>query len=232
MIIDPHFINQKLCVKNGFVVDPNSHELSNEFMEENKKYYQNIEDYDWVKVADDFRGLEAILHRWREKSLLKLWQDYHRGKKLLDAGCGTGLMLRHFPKASVGLDINPRNLKKAKIHAPQAKLVLGDIEKIPFKNNLFSTIICTEVLEHLPKPDVALKEIFRVLQKGGFLIGSVPAKNPIWNLRFLSSTHPGEPYHRLYHKDEITNLLFRFGKINFLKRGDLGMNFFFVVEKK
>lgn len=231
-MIDTHFINRKLCQENGFVADPSTQESSKEFMAENKKYYQDIENYDWVKVADDFRGLEAILHRWREKSLLKLWQDYHRGRKLFDAGCGTGLMLRHFPEASIGLDINPRNLKKAKIHAPQAKLVLGDIEKIPFKNNSFSTIVCTEVLEHLPTPSVALKEIFRVLEKGGLLIGSVPAKNLIWNLRFLSSTHPGEPYHRLYEEKEITNLLSQFGKITFLRRGDMGMNFFFVVTKE
>jgi ubiquinone/menaquinone biosynthesis C-methylase UbiE len=231
-MIDSQFINQKLCQKNGFIDDPNSQESSEEFIVENKKYYQDIENYDWVKVADDFRGLEAILHRWREKSLLKLWQKYHRGEKLLDAGCGTGLMLRHFPKASIGLDINPRNLKKAKIHAPQAKLVLGDIEKIPFKNNSFSTIVCTEVLEHLPKPEVAIKEIFRVLEKGGLLIGSVPAKNLIWNLRFLSSTHPGEPYHRLYEEKEIKNLISSLGQIIFLEHGDMGMNFFFVVEKK
>jgi ubiquinone/menaquinone biosynthesis C-methylase UbiE len=231
-MIDPHFINQKLCQKNGFVADPNSSRLSKEFVSENKKYYQDIEDYDWVKVADDFRGLEAILHRWREKSLLKLWEKYHRGGNFLDAGCGTGLMLRHFPESSIGLDINPRNLKKAKIHAPQAKLVLGDIEKIPFNNNNFSTVVCTEVLEHLPTPSIALKEIFRVLEKGGLLIGSVPAKNFIWNLRFLSSTHPGEPYHRLYGEKEIRNLLSQFGKILLLKRGDMSMNFFFVVEKK
>lgn len=231
-MIDPHFINQKLCQKNGFIADPNSSETSKEFIAENKEYYQKIEDYDWVKVADDFRGLEAILHRWREKSLLKLWQKYHRGEKFLDAGCGTGLMLRHFPKASIGLDINPRNLNKAKIHAPYAKLVLGDIEKIPFKNNSFSTVVCTEVLEHLPTPIVALKEIFRVLGKGGLLIGSVPAKNIIWNLRFLSSTHPGEPYHRLYEEKEIIDLLSQFGNALLLERGDMGMNFFFVVEKR
>lgn len=225
-MIDPHFINEKLCQKNGYVLD------SNEFIAENKKYYQEIEDYDWVKVADDFRGLEAILHRLREKSLLKLWKKYHKGKKFLDAGCGTGLMLRHFPKASIGLDINPRNLIKAKIHAPYAKLVLGDIEKIPFNNNSFSTIVCTEVLEHLPRPSIALKEIFRVLEKGGLLIGSVPAKNLIWNLRFLSSTHPGEPYHRLYEEKELRSLLSQFGKILLLKKGDMAMNFFFVIEKK
>jgi ubiquinone/menaquinone biosynthesis C-methylase UbiE len=231
-MIDPQFINQKLCQENGFVDDPNSLKSSEEFITENKKYYQDIENYDWVKIADDFRGLEAILHRWREKTLLKLWQKYHWGEKLLDAGCGTGLMLRHFPEASIGLDINPRNLKKAKIHAPKAKLVLGDIEKIPFNNNTFSTIVCTEVLEHLPVPSVALKEIFRVLGKEGLLIGSVPAKNLIWNFRFLSSTHPGEPYHRLYEEKEIKNLLAQFGNILLLKKGDMGMNFFFVVEKR
>ena len=80
MMIDTHFINQKLCQENGYIADPDSQESSKEFIEENKKYYQNIENYDWVKVADDFRGLEAILHRLREKSLLEKQMDNEKKK--------------------------------------------------------------------------------------------------------------------------------------------------------
>ncbi len=195
----------------------------------NKRYYQEIENYDWVEVVDNFLGLEAVLHRLRERETLRLIKKFGLNK-FLDAGCGTGLNLRHLPSGSVGLDINPRNLQRAKKYAPQVKLVLGDIEKMPFNNHSFRSVICTEVLEHLLKPQKALKEIFRVLIPKGLLIGSVPTRHPLWFFRFLSSTHPGEPYHHHYQKQEIQTLFNNKGKILRLNKSCLGMSWFFVVE--
>lgn len=221
-----NFIDYKFCVQNGFHTD-----LSiKEFTRENKRYYQEVENYDWVKVTDRFQGLEAILHRLREKETLSLVRKFAKGNKYLDAGCGTGLILRHLPSDSYGLDINPRNLRLAKSYAPKARLVLGDIEKIPFPDKKFTTIICTDVLEHLLQPQKAVNEIFRILSDDGILIGSVPAQNWLWRLRFLSSTHPGEPYHRLYKKSEVRNLLNGKGKILKINNGCLFMNLFFVVK--
>ena len=195
----------------------------------NKRYYQEKEDYDWVEAASHWKGLESILHSLREKSTKKLIKRFSQGDKFLDAGCGTGLILRHLPKGAVGLDINPRHLAKAKKYSPDSILVLGDIEKMPFPDSFFSTVICTEVLEHLPSPQKAVREVRRVLAPGGVLIGSLPAKNPIWKLRFLSSTHPGEPYHKEYRKKEIIKL-FSEQKIIFLKPASFFMSWNFVVE--
>ncbi|MCL4382166.1 MAG: class I SAM-dependent methyltransferase [Patescibacteria group bacterium] len=220
------FVNWKFCAKNGLTVDISTEK----FVKENKRYYQELEDYDWVEVANRFRGLETILHCLRERETLKLVKEFGKEGKFLDVGCGTGLILRHLPPDSIGLDINPRNLRRAKTHAPQAKLVLGDIEKMPFSGQAFKAVICTDVLEHLIHPQKALSEILRVLTPKGILIGSVPAQNPIWHLRFLSSTHPGEPYHRIFKKREVQALFNNQGKILRLKRGCFGMNFFFVVE--
>lgn len=225
--VEMKFVNQKFCAQNGFSLNPSFEE----FTQDNKRYYQEIEDYDWVEVTDRFRGLEAILHRLRERQSLRLLEEFGRGKKFLDAGCGTGLILRHLPSGSVGLDINPRNIRRAKKHAPKAKLALGDIERMPFTNQSFTTVVCTEVLEHLPEPEKAIKEIFRVLEPYGVLIGSVPAQNPLWRLRIFSSTHPGEPYHRLYQKKEVEALFNDQDKILRLTRECFWMSFFFVIEK-
>jgi len=224
--LEMDFVDRKFCAKNGVSLD-----LSfEEFIQENRRYYQEEEDYDWVEVADHFRGLEAIFHRLRERQASKLVKEFEAGNKFLDAGCGTGLILRHLPAGSVGLDINQRNTRRAKKHAPRAKLVLGDIQEMPFADASFTTIVCTDVLEHLLEPQKALEEIFRILAPQGIAIGSVPAQNPIWRLRFLSSTHPGEPYHRLYKKQEVKALFDGKGKILELKRRCFLMNFFFVVE--
>lgn len=211
-------------------INPKYVDTTKDFCTLNKDYYRFGEDYDWVDVVDRVRGLEAIIHFLRARKTLKLIKKFKAKKKFLDVGCGTGLILRHLPAGSVGLDINPKNIERAQKHAPGKRLVEGDIEKMPFAANSFSTIICTDVLEHLPEPRPALKEIFRVLVKNGLFIGSVPAKNFIWKFRFLSSTHPGEPYHRLYTHAHIKKLLAGFGKILFLARNTLGSNYFFVIH--
>jgi ubiquinone/menaquinone biosynthesis C-methylase UbiE len=205
--------------------------FNKKFISLNKDYYKFIEDYDWVCVTDQFKGLESFFHKSREFLVRRLIQKYNRGEKFLDAGCGTGLILRHLPKGSIGIDINPRNIKKAKTHAPKAKIVLADIEKIPFKDNTFSTIICTEVIEHQPNPTKTISELYRVLKPGGVLIGSVPSKMPIWNLRFLSSTCPhGEPFHKNFQKFELKKIFSKF-KIKKLNLSVFGMSYFFVLEK-
>lgn len=202
------------------------------FIEENKKYYQDIEDYDWVEVSDHYRGLESFFHKLREFLIKNLIKNHSRGKIFLDAGCGTGLILRHLPKGSTGVDINPRNIKKAKKHAPHAKVILSDIENLPFKNNHFTTIVCTEVIEHQPNPIPTVKELKRVLKKGGVLIGSVPSVSPVWFLRFLSSTCPrGEPFHKNFLQKELRSIFKEFNILH-LKTSVFGMSHFFVLEKK
>lgn len=205
--------------------------VTKKFLELNKDYYRFIEDYDWVEVTDKFQGLESFFHKLREWAVLKIIDKYKKGEKILDAGCGTGLILRNLPKGSFAVDINPRNIKRAKKHAPFAEIIEADIEKTPFKNNEFTTVVCTEVLEHLPNPKHALLEFKRILQKDGVIIGSVPSASPIWFLRFLSSTCPrGEPYHKNYKKGELVDLFDGF-KISYLKRSNFGMSYFFVLQK-
>lgn len=202
-----------------------------EFIQFNKNYYKYIEKYDWVDVVDNFKGLESIFHRLRQFLILRLIRKYKKGSKILDAGCGTGLILRKLPRNTIGVDINPRNIKKAKIHAPRAKVIKADIEKLPFKDGVFTTIISTEVIEHQPNPAPTVKELKRVLKNGGVIIGSVPAISPIWFFRFLSSTCPrGEPFHKNFRKQELEKLFKEFNIIK-LSRAVFGMSYFFVLEK-
>jgi SAM-dependent methyltransferase len=174
-----------------------------------KDYYRNVETYDWVVVTDQLQGPEAFFHRNRERVVRGLVRKYARPDlPILDAGCGTGLNLRHLPAGSVGLDINPRNVETVTRRLPHQQCVLGDVEAMPFADASFGTVVCTEVLEHVPDPRRALAEIRRVLMPGGVLIGSVPARSWVWRLRFLSSTCPGdEPFHNEYTPPEVRALL-------------------------
>ncbi len=172
-----------------------------------KDYYREVEAYDWVDVADRFLGLEAIFHRNRAWVVRRLVRKYGAAP-FLDAGCGTGLNLRHLPPGSTGIDINPRNVAIIQKRLPQQQIVLGDVEAMPFEDGSFATVLSTEVLEHVPDTSKAIAEIRRVLKPGGTFIGSTPAKSPIWKLRFLSSTCPhDEPFHNEYTTAELGAML-------------------------
>ena len=174
-----------------------------------KDYYRDVETYDWVDVADNLRGLEAFFHRNRARVVRKLIATYATpDAPILDAGCGTGLNLRHLPKGSVGIDINPRNVELLQERLPDHRIVEGDVEHLPFADGSFGTVLCTEVIEHIPEPALALSEFARVLRPGGMLVGSVPARSLIWKLRFLSSTCPhSEPFHNEYLPHEVREML-------------------------
>jgi ubiquinone/menaquinone biosynthesis C-methylase UbiE len=196
-----------------------------------KDYYRDIETYDWVDVADNLRGLEAFFHRNRARVVRQLVAKYAApGARILDAGCGTGLNLRHLPAGSTGLDINPRNLELIRKRLPQHHAVEGDIEAMPFADGAFGTVLCTEVLEHVPDPAAAIREFRRVLQPGGILIGSVPARSLIWKFRFLSSTCPhSEPFHNEYLPHEVRAMLGGW-TIRHLRYSLLHFNVMFVAQ--
>lgn len=63
--------------------------------------------------------------------------------------------------------------------------IVSDIINIPVESESFENILCTEVLEHIPRPELAIKEFARILKEDGLLILTAP---------FCSLTHFA-PYH-------------------------------------
>ena len=63
--------------------------------------------------------------------------------------------------------------------------IVSDITSIPVKDGTFDAVLCTEVFEHVPDPQAALAELYRILKNGGALILTAP---------FMSETHFA-PYH-------------------------------------
>ena len=197
-----------------------------------KDYYRDVETYDWVDVADNIRGLEAFFHKNRAWMVRRMVAKYATpNAPILDAGCGTGLNLRHLPEGSVGVDINPRNIALLRQRLPNHTVIEGDVEALPFDDASFGTVLCTEVIEHIPDPSSALAEYRRVLQPGGVLIGSVPARSAIWKLRFLSSTCPhSEPFHNEYLPNEVREMLTGW-QIESVRYSLLHFNVLFVARK-
>jgi len=99
----------------------------------------------------------------------------------LDAGCGEGAICRELAKRGykmIGVDINKSALEYAKDAAKKINtkpiFIYGDIQKMPFPENKFDQVVSLDVLEHVDNHMKAIKEIRKVLKKGGTFIASMP----------------------------------------------------------
>jgi len=104
-------------------------------------------------------------------------------QRVLDAGCGRGFYLHAltafpFIKKIEGFDLNVDYLAKTQpLKDKRIKVRQANIYKLPYKDRSFDFIICSEVLEHLAKDTQALRELQRLLKKGGTLVVTVPNKH-------------------------------------------------------
>jgi SAM-dependent methyltransferase len=134
-----------------------------------------------------------------------------RGKRVLDLGCRSGALTRHFLDGNsvVGLDVDPAALEKAAalgIEPVQANVE----ERLPFEDESFDAVVAGELFEHLQFPDALVTEIQRVLRHDGVLAGSVPNAFRVQSrLRFLRGHAPeDDPTHlRMFSPDAVRELL-------------------------
>ena len=100
--------------------------------------------------------------------------------RLLDAGCGKmpykDYILNHSRvEQYVGLDIETALDYSDTI----ASYVTWNGETMPFNDKSFDCVFATEVMEHIPKPTIYLKELYRVLKPGGTFFFTVPFLWPL-----------------------------------------------------
>ena len=115
--------------------------------------------------------------------------DLHEGQHFLDIGCGTGWAVRY--AASVvqskgefyGIDISPKMIEKARESCGSCENIhfyKADAETLPFDNDFFDFIICTNSFHHYFTPSKALAEVYRVLKPSGrFFVLDPTADLPI-----------------------------------------------------
>ena len=136
------------------------------------------------------------------------------GKRVLDLGCRSGALTRHFLEGNsvVGLDVDAAALAKAAARGIEP--VLANVEEpLPFEAESFDAVVAGELFEHLQFPDDLVREIHRVLRPGGVLVGSVPNAYNVQNrLRFLRGKPPEkDPTHlRMFLPDAVRALLTAF----------------------
>ena len=97
-----------------------------------------------------------------------------RGQRLLDAGCGTGGMLRWALESGsfdsvAGVDLGSDAIEIARRRAPAADLRVAPLRELPFEDSSFDLIVSHDVLQHIHERelDASLGELRRVLAPGG-----------------------------------------------------------------
>jgi SAM-dependent methyltransferase len=155
---------------------------------EYEKMYSLEDSYWW------FQGRKSVVAR-----MLSLLPKRAERGLALDLGCGTGLMLEHLKREwrTVGLDFSPLALKFTSRRGIR-RLIRGDAQSLPFRDDCFDLITTLDLMEHVPGDDLLLAEARRILKPGGTLFITAPAHPFLW------SEHDDALYHcRRYRKEEL-----------------------------
>lgn len=88
---------------------------------------------------------------------------------MLDVGCSTGIMtayLAKFFKSAIGIDVDQNAIDHATKNLSNHKVsfFVADSMALPFKNNSFDVVVCSQVYEHVPDSNQLMSEIYRVLK--------------------------------------------------------------------
>lgn len=103
--------------------------------------------------------------------------------RFLDIGCAAGQLVAQATELSIdayGLELSNYALKKA----TAGSFVQADAQSLPFKDMSFDVVSALEVVEHLPEPERAFQECYRVLKEDGILLLSTPSEQ-------------GQPFHKI-----------------------------------
>jgi len=151
---------------------------------------------------------------WLEQTLAAL----PAGSRILDAGAGELQYKRfcdHLEYTSQDLGQYDGQGDQVGLHTltwDNSKLdINSDITRIPVKNQSFDSIMCTEVLEHVPRPIDALKEFARIIRPGGLLI----ITTPVASLTHFAPFYYYNGYSRYFFETTLGELGFTDIKVEF-----------------
>ncbi len=155
-------------------------------------------------------------HRFLDESELRIARPYVEGKRVLEVGCGTGLVLEPLARiasSAVGIDLSEGMLQKARergltVHQASATA-------LPFSDNSFDTVLSFKVLAHIEEIRQAVSEAVRVTRPGGHLVLEFYNKHSIRSLvkalkpahAVASATTDEQVYTRYDSLDEIRSYL-------------------------
>jgi len=140
------------------------------FLEQQKNYYKYPAS--WYNTAFAFDPEDE---HFIACALLTGLANQYSLQRLLDVGCGTGRAINYLSKSLPALKITAlepvQEMRNAAVSAgiPAELLLPGDATALPFEVNAFDCCSAFGVLHHVPKPRLAIREMFRVARRAVFI---------------------------------------------------------------
>lgn len=149
----------------------------------------NTDEYAKMFALED-RYWWFVARRRLALGLLSRWIDKVESPRILDLGCGTGVVISELRTWSrpVGLDMSQLALGFCAKRGLDA-LAIGDGTAMPFRAAAFDAMIGLDVFEHIEDDQKAFAEALRVLRPGGVLVLSVPAFRFLWGPHDVALHH-------------------------------------------
>ena len=99
-----------------------------------------------------------------------------RGTRLLEIGSGMGHLVGQLEDTfeTYGMDINHWAVKQSKSVVQKTQLQTASAQELPYQDASFNVVIIKHIVEHLPNPEKAIREIGRITEPGGTLILATP----------------------------------------------------------
>jgi ubiquinone/menaquinone biosynthesis C-methylase UbiE len=182
-------------------------------MSKEKQYWVKKARYDWYEARVRGNLFERMFYNVKIKYILSCTDL--KDKRILDMGCGTGLCtndLYQKSKKTVGIDISPWAIKRAKQNFGDIPFYVMDSENTKFGNNYFDVIVNTGLIQYLENPQLTIDEMHRILKLGGVAIVEVPWRHSIYNSRIIRKWVTGkqnpndEPVNVCYSANELKHL--------------------------
>jgi len=148
----------------------------------NRTYYDDFSSwYERERAA----GYHALIDQIEVDAV----REFAVGKRVLEAGCGTGLVLGRLAsvaREAHGFDLSLGMVEKAR--ARGLSVTMGSVTQVPFRDDSFDFVCSFKVLAHVPDIQRALAELARVTRPGGTLV--LEFYNPL-SLRYLAKRIAG-----------------------------------------
>jgi ubiquinone/menaquinone biosynthesis C-methylase UbiE len=142
----------------------------------------------WSQRAATFDDRRYDVFRFLQRALISTVK-ISPPATFLDLGCGTGWAVRYVADLLrgegkfIGIDLSNGMIQKAKSHSTGRKEVefcQGSAESLPFGEDYFTTVICSNSFHHYLQPVEALREVRRALKPGGRVhILDITADDPL-----------------------------------------------------
>jgi ubiquinone/menaquinone biosynthesis C-methylase UbiE len=192
-----------------------------------RRLRSSISSADYDHRAHD--SLVPVQRYWQRRRYKHVTELVDGEGPVLDVGCGSSTIIGALADGSVALDILLRKLRYVRIFGKAR--VRGSGFKLPFKDESFPCVLCSQVIEHVPKHAGFLDELVRVLRPGGALVLGTP-DYANWQWRAIEAVYkrvmPGayadehiSHYSRKELVERFENMGFQLEDVRYILRGEL-----------